>query len=200
MDSDDLIPIDNAKPLRADALRNRKHLLRTASALFDAQSIADVTMSAIAKEADVGKGTLYRHFSTKAEILHALLDEDMRHFQEETLLRLRNSRDPLGTLRWFLATALEWVVDHSAMLHEVASQEPFEMLQHPAHLWWRQTILGLLQQTAADGDLAYIADLLYVMLDVRTIRFQQVTRGYAVERIATGLHTTLNSLIASSSE
>jgi len=52
------------RPLRADAQRNRDRLLEVAVRAFSrgSEDGADVTLDAIAKEAGVGIGTLYRHF------------------------------------------------------------------------------------------------------------------------------------------
>lgn len=195
MTSGNLIPLDNSKTPRADAVRNRKRLLKTALRLFHETSVDCVTMSAIAKAAGVGKGTLYRHFSDKGELIHALLDEDMRDFQQETLLRMRSMQDAHSALRWFLEQGVIWVVEHSELLLE-ASQETVEILRHPAHLWWRQTIRGLLARMDVSGDVDYICDVLYVMLDVRTLRFQRFTHSYDVERIVSGLHMTLERLMS----
>ncbi|MEL6216458.1 MAG: helix-turn-helix domain-containing protein, partial [Pseudomonadota bacterium] len=72
---------DDGTPSRADARRNRKLLLETAQALFEANGVDAVSMTAIADAADVGKGTLYRHFPNKAALCNALLDEDMHALQ-----------------------------------------------------------------------------------------------------------------------
>lgn len=195
MCADNLIPLNNDhKPIRADAARNRKHLLDVAMRLFSEDGVEYVTMSAIARAAEVGKGTLYRHFEDKGALIHALLDKDMRSFQRDTLLYLRNSQQPRVALRWFLEVAVSWVIEHDDLLHEAAKQESLEMLQHPAHLWWRQTIYGLLSQLKLVGDLDYACDVLYVMLDVRTIRFQRSAQQYGTERIVAGLHMTLERL------
>lgn len=196
MQNDNLIPINPEKPIRADAARNRELLLETAQTLFDADGVADTTMSSIAREAKVGKGTLYRHFSDKAELCHALLDEGMRDFQSRTLIHLRENPEPLSGLHWFVAATVTYVVKHSELLLEVANQSGIEMLQHPAHLWWRQTIVGLLTRIApAEEVTEYIADTLYVMLDVRTIRFQRQTHDYSLDYIIESLHTTLERLL-----
>lgn len=58
------------RPLRADAQRNRDRLLDVAvRALADGG--ADVTLEAIAREAGVGIGTLYRHFPTREALVEA---------------------------------------------------------------------------------------------------------------------------------
>jgi AcrR family transcriptional regulator len=60
----------SARPLRADAQRNRDRLLEVAVRAFS-QDGPDVTLDAIAKEAGVGIGTLYRHFPTREALVEA---------------------------------------------------------------------------------------------------------------------------------
>ena len=72
--------------LRADAQRNRERLLEVAARVFS-QAGPDVTLEAIAKEAGVGIGTLYRHFPTR----EALVDAAYRN----ELARLCDSVDDL---------------------------------------------------------------------------------------------------------
>jgi AcrR family transcriptional regulator len=190
-----IIPIHSDKNPRADALRNRRLLLDTALRLFQEQGVEAVTMSAIAKEADVGKGTLYRHFTDKADLCHALLDEDMRNFQSETLSFIRSCNDALVALRWFVEKTAHYVVEHSELLLEAAHHSGADMMGHPAHIWWRQTIVGLMGRLNVSGDTAYIADVLYVMLDVQTIRFQTRALGYDVQRVVDGLLMCLERLL-----
>lgn len=186
MDENLILP--DPRPSRADALRNRELLLSTARRLFAEQGVQAVTMSAIVEAAGVGKGTLYRHFSDKSELCHALIDQQMFDLQERTLSYLRKPGAPFDKLLWFLRAAVNFVQDNNDLLCEASNHAAVSMLQHPAHLWWRQTILGLLQQSQIEGDLEYRADLLYVMLDVQTIRFQTMSLGYDFPRIIDGLH------------
>jgi AcrR family transcriptional regulator len=62
------------KPLRADARRNREKVLVAARAVFAEQGV-DAQMDDVARRADVGVGTVYRHFPTKEALLTALSDE-----------------------------------------------------------------------------------------------------------------------------
>lgn len=75
-----------ARGMRADARRNRERLLEVAVRALS-QDGADVTLEAIAKEAGVGIGTLYRHFPTR----EALVDAAYRN----ELARLCDSVDDL---------------------------------------------------------------------------------------------------------
>jgi AcrR family transcriptional regulator len=62
------------KPLRADARRNREKVLAAARAVFSEQGV-DAQMDDVARRADVGVGTVYRHFPTKDALLGALAEE-----------------------------------------------------------------------------------------------------------------------------
>lgn len=58
--------------MRKDAVANRGLLTQTAAAMFREQG-ADVSLEAIASEAGVGIGTMYRHFPNRGELLLAVL-------------------------------------------------------------------------------------------------------------------------------
>ncbi|HEX4059997.1 MAG TPA: helix-turn-helix domain-containing protein [Streptosporangiaceae bacterium] len=64
------MPDTGGRALRADARRNRERLLGVAVRAFS-QDGPDVTLDAIAKEAGVGIGTLYRHFPTREALIEA---------------------------------------------------------------------------------------------------------------------------------
>jgi AcrR family transcriptional regulator len=64
------VPPTGTRPLRADAQRNRDRLLDAAVRAFS-QPGPDVTLDAIAKDAGVGIGTLYRHFPTREALVEA---------------------------------------------------------------------------------------------------------------------------------
>ena len=70
---------------RADAARNRRHLLVTAREMLAAQGADKLTMDALAERAGLGKGTVFRRFGTRAGIFQALLDDDERDFQQQVL-------------------------------------------------------------------------------------------------------------------
>ncbi len=179
---------------RADAVKNHALLLETAARLFAEQGVESVTMSAIAEAAGVGTGTLYRHFENKAVLCHALLNHHAVELQERTLHRLRTVNDPLGNLRWLLVEFAAYVRDNEELLAG-GDGSGLSSLEHPAHWWVRQTIRGLLAQMNPPGDLDYLTDLLYVMVDVRTIHFLRHARGYDMQRINDGLLAAVDRLL-----
>ena len=62
--------------LRADARVNREKLLGAAANLFATVGV-DVSLEAVAKQAGVGIGTLYRHFPTRDALIEAVYRQEV---------------------------------------------------------------------------------------------------------------------------
>ena len=62
----------HAGGMRADARRNYQRLLAAAGAAFAERGADDVSLEEIARRAEVGIGTLYRHFPTRQALLEAV--------------------------------------------------------------------------------------------------------------------------------
>lgn len=194
---EDLI-LHEPRSTRSDALKNHDLLLETAQLLFNAHGVDSVSMSALAETAGVGKGTLYRHFPEgKTQLCTELINADQRDLQERTLHRLRvQPCDPLANLRWFLGEVVAFVGRNRELLFSAVTGGAGIMLGHPAHMWWRQTIRGLLAQLKPSIDIEYAADVFYVMLDPRTIRYQHTAHNFDNERVLAGLIDLLDHLVA----
>lgn len=76
--------VEELRPQRADAQRNRQRVLDAAFAVFAEQG-AEAQMEEIARRAGVGVGTVYRHFATKDALIEGLV----RVRFEEMLERVR---------------------------------------------------------------------------------------------------------------
>jgi AcrR family transcriptional regulator len=63
-----------AKPLRADAERNRRRILDAAAELFGERGLG-VTLNDVAHHAGVGVGTVYRRYPDKAHLVDALFED-----------------------------------------------------------------------------------------------------------------------------
>ena len=87
-----VLPVGAPHAERADAVRNRRHLLATARDMLAGEGADTLTMDALAQRAGLGKGTVFRRFGTRAGIFQALLDDDERAFQEQVL----SGPPPLG--------------------------------------------------------------------------------------------------------
>ena len=90
-----------AKPLRADAQRNRNRILDSARELIREKGLDAISMDEVAKRAGVGPGTLYRHFATKDELYDAAMQawaETVNARADEALASSSNDRERL--LAW----------------------------------------------------------------------------------------------------
>lgn len=70
-----------SRPLRArnaeEKKKRRSEILRAAESLWLSTSYSDLSMSQVAREAQLAKGTLYLYFDTKEELFLALLSEQI---------------------------------------------------------------------------------------------------------------------------
>jgi AcrR family transcriptional regulator len=71
----------NERPKRADARRNQARLIAAAREVF-AESGAATSMEAIARQAGVGVGTLYRNFPQRIDLVEAVYSTDVRDLSE----------------------------------------------------------------------------------------------------------------------
>lgn len=73
----------SCRPLRADAERNRRAIIRAAAAVF-AENGTSVTLEHIAGVAGVGVGTIYRRFSSVQELVGVVLEETMTRYADRS--------------------------------------------------------------------------------------------------------------------
>jgi len=86
---------------RADALRNREHILAVARAAF-AEGGASVTLDDIVRRSGLGVGTLYRHFPTRDALVEALYLSELEKLVEAEK-ELSKTLLPVEALRaWML--------------------------------------------------------------------------------------------------
>jgi AcrR family transcriptional regulator len=94
-----------ARPLRRDAERNRRLILTAARELFAQQGL-DTSFEAVAREAGVGTGTLYRHFPNRQALIDALFEDGLKKISQIVEESLAASRGWDG-LRHFMVEMLE---------------------------------------------------------------------------------------------
>jgi AcrR family transcriptional regulator len=87
-----VVPLGKPHAERADAARNRVHLLAVAREMLAEDGADKLTMDGLAERAGLGKGTVFRRFGSRAGIFRALLDDEEHAFQEQVL----SGPPPLG--------------------------------------------------------------------------------------------------------
>ena len=137
----------STRPLRADAARNRERLLVAAADEFAERGL-DASVADIARRAGVGKGTVFRHFATKDDLLAAIvLDRiDALNAVAEGLLE---AADPGAALLEFLTAAAHQRQQRDLSFLQEAGELNAEVTRVRARLF--QTIGALVDRARAHG-------------------------------------------------
>jgi AcrR family transcriptional regulator len=161
-----------ARPERADAARNRARVLAAARRLFDERGVDGVTMSDVAREAGVAKGTIFHRFGDRSGLAQALVDDAERALQE----RILGGPPPLGPgappherLLAFLDALLTLTAEHRDLLLEVDSAGPGARHRTGAYRAWLQHATLLLAELGLADDPALVAHALLALVSPELI-------------------------------
>lgn len=140
-----------APGMRRDAARNRERILAAATRAFATRG-CDVDVREIARQAEVGMGTLYRHFATK----HALLDAALAHDVDDWARQARATvatGDAWSGLCRFLTDALTRQVAHRGLRERFAKPPEYaaelDRCRHQLH----PIIADVVGRAQAEGSL-----------------------------------------------
>jgi len=185
-------------PERADAARNRRRILAAAARLFAERGVAETSMDAIAAEAGVGKGTLFRRFGDRASLALAVLDEKDRDFQDALLHGpppLGPGAPPCERLRAFGAAMLDRLEDNLDLLLDAQSASGGNYLRsEPYSALWLH-VHALVQAARPDCDAAYTTDVLLGALTAPVFAHQRKVRGMDLDRLKAGYADLVDRLM-----
>jgi AcrR family transcriptional regulator len=197
------LPLTGPRPRREreDAARNRARVVEAAARLFHGcDDVERVDMRAIAAEAGVGVGTLYRRFGDKASLAATVLDDHARALQDAIL----SGPPPLGPgapaaerLDTFLRALVEHTEKELDLVYAVEHSLPggrFALGPYPA--WHLHTVV-LLRELAPDADHAWLADAVLAPLSSSLYRHQRRDRGLTPGEIAEQLTQLARSVYGS---
>jgi AcrR family transcriptional regulator len=162
-----------SRPVAAPTSAKRQHLLATAWQLFYRDGYRTVGIDTLLAEADVAKMTLYNHFSSKDDLIVAVI----RKRSEEVLAGLSEAVDAAGrSLEARLLAVFDWLEVLFAS-HDfngcafIRALSEFPDPAHPIHeAAWRhkQSVRKMLLRLAAEAgarDPGALADALRLLID-----------------------------------
>jgi AcrR family transcriptional regulator len=138
-----------ARATRRDALDNRDRILAVAHEALAASS--EMSMTALARQAGVGVGTLYRHFPTREALIIELYRSELQHLIDLAPALLAE-HEPLEALRsWFDEVARYGRLKYGVaeIIHAATSAGGDDEYLEP----FLRALAGLLSAGAADGTL-----------------------------------------------
>lgn len=183
---------------RRDAVENRARILAVARRLFREQGVDATSMNQIAQVAQVGAGTLYRHFAHKGELCGALLESDIAAFHEHVariVAQPERASSALERLEQLLEELIGMTESHIPLLtamQEAGGMRRFDAFQTPFYCWLHDQITNLLDEAIARGevtdlDVSFAADAIAAAIAPPLFAFQQRQRGFGRERIVAGI-------------
>lgn len=108
---------DGGRPMRADARRNYEGLVVAARKVFASQGV-DASLEAIAREAGVGVGTLYRHFPKRIDVVEAVYRTDVDELVQ-TAEEVTTTLDPWAGVVAFLEAFVRYAQSKRTLLNEL---------------------------------------------------------------------------------
>ena len=109
-----------ARKPRADSQRNRERLLEAARAGF-AETGPDVTLDEVARRAEVGIGTLYRHFPTRDALVAAVYRREVEALAA-TVKPLLGQHRPGEALRRWMHLLVDYVATKKLIVAALAGR------------------------------------------------------------------------------
>lgn len=191
--------LDQAPAERADASRNRQRILEAADRLFAAHGVENVSMDAIAREAGVGKGTLFRRFGDRPGLARGLLEAREAYLQD-TFIRgappLGPGAPPIERLLAFADAKMELLEIHGDVIltaeHGRLGAGARFSGPYPAH---RIHVMQLLREAAPDLDAEYVAEALLACLSAEHHLFMRRARGRSLDEVRQGFRSLVGQLL-----
>lgn len=137
--------------MRADARKNYDRLLAVAREVFTEQG-ADASLRDVARRADVGLGTLYRHFPNREALLEALLRSGFSALTAKAD-ELHPSGDPAAALIAWLHETIAFTHEYRGVIAPMVNAiEDRDSALHASCVGLRTAGAALLARAQASGD------------------------------------------------
>jgi AcrR family transcriptional regulator len=128
----------------------RDNIIKAAQYLVSTQGFRAASISAVAKEADIATGTVYKHFPSKAD----LLCEIFRSATEREVQKVAQSIDIEGTVPQRLQAAIICFAQRAILGRTLAwalIAEPVDPLVEAERLIYRQTYADIFERLLREG-------------------------------------------------
>lgn len=137
--------------------RNTKDdILQAALELFAEKGYHNTSMSAIADQAGVGKGTLYWHFSSKEELFQMLIMERGKSLFQKLHTSFSQDLSPEVILKDLIHVIVTFIVEHRllalVMLNDILKTgDEFKKMICQKHIYLIHAVQQLIERGMEDG-------------------------------------------------
>jgi AcrR family transcriptional regulator len=171
---------------RRDAARNREALFHAAERLIERCGVDAITMDALAAEAGVGKGTVFRRFESREGLMAALLDHSETEWQAAVLSGpppLGPGAEPWERLLAFGRSRLETTLRHADLIRNAGRAGA---RSYAAYSFAAMHVRYLLGELGVTGDIPLLATALMAPLEAPILDQQVRIEGLLVDRVYAG--------------
>lgn len=197
METPRLLPMADSAPVeRADAARNREILMAAAARLIDRCGVDSVTMDAVAEEAGVGKGTVFRRFESRAGLMGALLNHSETAWQASVLSGpppLGPGAPPLDRLLAFGQSRIDLHLRYGDLIRAAGAAAT---RNYAAYSFTAMHVRYLLDELDVRGDIPLLATAILAPLEMVILEQLVDRENVTVERIHTAWADLVRRIVA----
>jgi AcrR family transcriptional regulator len=136
---------------RADAVTNRARLLAVAQAVFGEAGL-DLEVDDIASRAQLGVGTLYRHFGNREDLLRAIVTRTVEDALEQIRSAIQpHTDDPRATLQALVVTSRRVQQQYQSLLAVLRDPRLTKLFSPAQRDAWRDQVLDIADVVIARG-------------------------------------------------
>ncbi|WP_344902739.1 helix-turn-helix domain-containing protein [Actinomadura meridiana] len=179
---------------RADVVRNRAAVLRSAETLFGHEDPSRVTLARIAQSANVGKATVLRHFGDVSGVVEAVLAPRVSALRDAAL----TGGPPLGPgaparegMHAYADALFDFVLDNRTLIRALEGRRPHAYYANPASQFWISELGRRIHAADPAADADYLAHAVFTAMRADVIDYLRLEQGMTTDRIRAGLHTLL---------
>lgn len=181
---------------RADAAANRRSIIAAARALLSASAPGTVTVEAIAAEAGVGKGTVFRRFGDYAGLLDALIAAPVAELRQ----KVERGDPPLGpggtpdeALLAYVDALFEFVCVNRNLLRALEQRVPHAYYNNEASQFWIRELRQRIAAARPTVDANHLAYTVFTSMRADVLEYLTEHERMSRERIRAGIHALVGA-------
>lgn len=163
---------------RSDAIKNEKLIIKTANELFNMYGVDSISMKKIAEAAQIGKGTLYRHFSNKSDICSALLSQEIEHMFNQIDYKKKIQTDQQELLRFIFLPLIEIMEKNVSLIKEIERSDKKNrvLMQTPFYVKLKSEVMSCITKMDIVNDPDFHADILLNSFSADVFEYQHYVK------------------------